>query len=122
MEVVVSVEHNMSRWSLGKGPEWRALLGLGIKRIHVQQLSDVVVKVLFELETGILYAFVKTSRSFLEDLNTFFESNRILLRHRIKVIAFFQDLHRALGSLSEQLAEHVSGPLHAMKSLLREHL
>jgi hypothetical protein len=49
---IFGVEYERSWWALWKRPEGSSFLGLGVKRIDMQKLLDVVIEVLLELVTS----------------------------------------------------------------------
>lgn len=66
MQGIVWIKVHRGGWTFRERPEGRAFLGLGIKWIDMQELSDIVIEELFELEASIFEAVSEGLRSLLE--------------------------------------------------------
>lgn len=60
---VLRVELNVARASLGSGPEGLTFLVLVVRGEHVEQVLDLMVKVLIEMKSGHLNALLISGRS-----------------------------------------------------------
>lgn len=107
--------------AFGQFPERFSVLGLGIKRIGIQQLEDVVSEVLVE-DVG------SNSHSLFEIGGPCFNNFKAVLQHldvgRSWSVAFidFKQFGKCFGGEGELFAEDIASPLNAMQSLFREHL
>lgn len=99
------VKYNRSGGPLGQRPEQIAFFGLGVQRVDVQELLDVVTEELLKLLSSELNAILERLWSLLQHLDAFTESHDVLLGSWIEVSANLKDLEQILWSLSKELAK-----------------
>lgn len=122
MEEIVLVENEWRRRTLGQTPEGVAFLGLRVQWVDVQELLDVMVVEFLEAHASVFDTVHEVFGFLAQHLETFFESNLILLRNGVDFGALLKDFDCALWHLSEHFAELVSCPLDAVQGFFGEHL